>query len=349
MAAVLFHPETSIRRALILALGTYGTEGLFPGEREPLIGKLLGIYQEDPDNGIHGAAAWTLRKWGQQAKLKEVDAQLAKVKNRGERRWFINGQGQTFAVIDGPIKFLMGSPQTEPDRRADEIIHHPIIRLRFAIATQEVSVKQYQEFVKENPRVDHAGIYSYTDPERPVSAVDRYDAVAYCNWLSHREWLPECYEPNQDGKYADGMKLKPDALSLGGYRLPTDAEWEYACRAGVETSRYYGTSVDLLGRYAWYYGASENHAQPCGSLLPNEFGLFDMLGNVDEWCLAYPSMTGIDVDAIGLYLFRTRSPGLLRGGSFYDLPALVRSARRFWSTPARRDARQGFRPVRTVP
>ena len=72
MDAILFHPETSQRRALILALGTYGTEGLSPGEREPLIGKLLDLYRNDPDSGIHGAAEWTLRQWKQQEKLKEA-------------------------------------------------------------------------------------------------------------------------------------------------------------------------------------------------------------------------------------------------------------------------------------
>ena len=71
MDAILFHPETSKRRALILALGTYGTEGLSPGEREPLIGKLLDLYRNDPDAGIHGAAEWTLRQWKQQEKLKD--------------------------------------------------------------------------------------------------------------------------------------------------------------------------------------------------------------------------------------------------------------------------------------
>ena len=116
MDAVLFHPETSQRRALILALGTYGTEGLSPGEREPLIGKLLDLYRNDPDSGIHGAAEWTLRQWKQQEKLKELDAELMKLKDRGDRRWFVNSQGQTFAVIEGPVEFRMGSPPTEPDR-----------------------------------------------------------------------------------------------------------------------------------------------------------------------------------------------------------------------------------------
>ena len=107
-----------------------------------------------------------------------------------------------------------------------------------------------------------------------------YNAAAYCNWLSRQEGLPECYEPNPDGEYATGMKIKPDALRLGGYRLPTEAEWEYACRAGAGTSRFYGASPELLGRYAWYNANSQEQAWPCGSLQPNELGLFDMLGNV---------------------------------------------------------------------
>ena len=109
MDAILFHPETSIRRALILALGTYGSESLSPGERKPLIDKLLSLYQTDPDAGIHGAAEWTLRRWGQQDRLKERNDELTKVKEPGEHRWHVNGQGQTFAVIDGAESSSTGS------------------------------------------------------------------------------------------------------------------------------------------------------------------------------------------------------------------------------------------------
>ena len=115
MDAILFNPETSMRRALILALGQYGEEGLSAEDRKPLIDNLLALYENDPDAGIHGAAEWTLRKWGQQKRLKEKDAALMTAKNWGDRRWFINGQGQTFAVIDGPVEFRMGSPPTEPE------------------------------------------------------------------------------------------------------------------------------------------------------------------------------------------------------------------------------------------
>ena len=159
-----------------------------------------------------------------------------------------------------------------------------VISHRFAIATKEVTVEQYQEFVKANPGVDHARNDQYSpDPKGPMNQVTWYHAAAYCNWLSEEEGLPKdqwCYLPNEQKKYDKGMKIPADFLQRTGYRLPTEAEWEYACRAGAMTSRHYGLSVDLLEQYARYQANSHDHAWPCGSLMPNDLGLFDMLGNV---------------------------------------------------------------------
>ena len=124
-------------------------------------------------------------------------------------------------------------------------------------------------------------------PKDRGSRPDWYTAAHYCNWLSEQEGLPKdqwCYLPNEAGAYAEGMSIPADVLERTGYRLPTEAEWEYACRAGAVTSRYYGHSIDLLDAYAWYQANSKEHAWTCGSLLPNDLGLFDMLGNVYEWC-----------------------------------------------------------------
>ena len=87
-----------------------------------------------------------------------------------------------------------------------------------------------------------------------------------------------CYEPNEKGEYGPGMKAKDKYLELSGYRLPTEAEWEYACRAGTVTSRYYGLTDTLLAKYAWYEANGQNRTWPVGSLKPNDFGLFDMHG-----------------------------------------------------------------------
>jgi len=356
MDAVLFHPETSQRRALILAMGTYGTEGLSPGEREPLASKLLDLYRNDPDSGIHGAAEWTVRQWKQENKLRNLDAELMKLKGRGDRRWFVNSQGQTFAVIEGPVKFRMGSPPEDTDRyRFNEMLHQRNISRHFAIAAKEVTVGQYREFVKENPGVDHANQNSFSpDPKGPMNGVSWYHAAAYCNWLSRKENLPECYEPNDQGQFAEGMTIRADALSRTGYRLPTEAEWEYGCRSGTGTSRYYGVSVNMLGPYAWFLATSPDRAHPCGSLLPNDLGLFDMLGNVYEWCLdpalVYEPGKDVLTDDITIQLFITdKRLCVSRGGAFGFLPAVVRSAHRLRDTPADINISGGFRLARTYP
>ena len=186
-----------------------------------------------------------------------------------------------------------------------------------------------------------------------MNDVSWYDAAAYCNWLSRKENLPECYEPNERGKYAEGMRIKSDALKLPGYRLPTEAEWEYACRSGAATSRYYGASVELLDRYAQYYQGQDILSLPCGSLLPNDLGLSDILGNVWEWCQDRYMRHGTgetrrtDAHISILECINEKYPRLLQGGAFLVLPAVVRSASRSRNAPASRYADYGFRPSRT--
>jgi eukaryotic-like serine/threonine-protein kinase len=360
MDAILFHPETSQRRALILALGTYGIEGLSLGERETLIGKLLDLYKNDSDAGIHGAAEWTLRKWKQQEKLKERDGELMKVKDWGERRWYVNGQGQTFAVIEGPVEFRMGSPPTETERYAGvETTRRMRISRRFAIAAKEVTVEQFQRFVKTNPEfgVPLSVLNRFTPgPDGPTIVGPWYAAAAYCNWLSEQEGLPKdqwCYLPNEAGAYSEGMSIPADVLERTGYRLPTDAEWEYACRAGAVTSRYYGHSIDLLDAYERYQANSKSHAWTCGSLFSNDVGLFDMLGNMFEWCndrdnASEPVKKGIQNDRIIISeSIVEKTPRCVRGGAHTHLPTFVRSAYRNRLAPSSRSTNFGFRPSRS--
>ena len=289
-ADVLFDRDASILRALILALGTYAADELSAGERRALVEEMIELYRSDPDAGIHGAAAWTLRQWKYGDRLGAVDAELARLGDRGEKRWFVNAQGQTFAVIDGPVEFRMGSPadragSNRRERGPSPDHHPPPIRDRH----EEVTFGQFQRFLKDNDQYNQetqAFLKKFTSaPDGPWISSDWYAAAAYCNWLSKQERLPEdewCYRPNESGAFAEGMCIPADALDRTGYRLPTEAEWEYACRAGAVTSRHYGLSTEILDRYAWY--PANERARPVGTLLPNDLGLFDMLGNVFEWC-----------------------------------------------------------------
>jgi formylglycine-generating enzyme required for sulfatase activity/tetratricopeptide (TPR) repeat protein len=366
MDAILFHPETSQRRALILALGTYGPEGLSPGEREPLAAKLLAIYRDDPDAGVHGAAAWISRQWGLKDKLASIDVELGKLKDTGGRRWYVNSQGQTFAVIAGPVEFRMGAPADEPGRAGganDQAPGRMTIPRRYAIAATEVTIPQFQQFLKSSsiPRYNLQASFlaKYSpDPDGPWIAPDWYTAAHYCNWLSEQEGLPRdqwCYEPAKEGGYAEGMMIPAEVLLRTGYRLPTNAEWEYACRSGTITSRYYGVSAELLPLYARYQANSRERAWACGSLLPNDLGLFDMLGNEFEWVndklrVSRPGRHGHEYDCINIFeSIDEKLPRLLRGGQFLNLPAVVRSANRFGDAPSNRGTIYGFRPARTYP
>jgi eukaryotic-like serine/threonine-protein kinase len=352
--AILFDPETSIRRVLILALGSYGTGGLSSGEREALTGKLFDLYCSDPDAGIHGAAEWTLRQWKQEERLKSAQAELRKLKDKLPRRWFVNSQGQAFAVIDGPVDFRMGSPGGEPDRNPSETPHHRVISRRFAIAGKEVTVEQYDRFARENPQfgVVRSDLDKYSpDPNGPMIAVSWFGAAAYCNWLSKQEGLPQdqwCYLPNERGEYDVGMTIPADAFKRTGYRLPAEAEWEYACRAGTVTSRYHGLSIGLLDAYARYAGNSKEHAWPGASLLPNDLGVFDMLGNACEWCQErYATYQPGTMESTRDDILDIRIPRLVRGGSFIYPPAYVRSAYRDRYAPTDRNSFNGFRLART--
>src|SRR5262249_27481333 len=152
----------------------------------------------------------------------------------------------------------------------------------FALAAKEVTVAQFLRFRKGH---DYNKQYAPTR-EHPVNQVSWYDAAAYCNWLSEQEGLPEaewCYEPNAQGQYTEGMRPKSGYLMRPGYRLRTEAEWEYACRAGALTARPFGETDELLGQYALYTKNSQDQGmQPPGQFKPNDWGLCDLLGNALE-------------------------------------------------------------------
>jgi formylglycine-generating enzyme required for sulfatase activity/tRNA A-37 threonylcarbamoyl transferase component Bud32 len=347
--------DVSARRALLLALGEFPPAALPPAHRDALEWELLRLYRDHPDPGLHSAADWLLRqKWGRAAEAAALDARLAADPPAGRRDWFVNSEGQTFAVVRGPVSFTLGSPPTEQNRAEGGEVAHPMrIDRTFAVATREVTVAEFLRF-----RPTHSWWKQYSPGlDTPAVSVTWYDAAAYCNWLSERDGIPPdqwCYEPNAAREYGPGMRAKPGHLRLTGYRLPSEAEWEFAARAGAATARHFGRPDRLLPFYAWGMTNAADRAWPVGRLKPNDLGLFDTLGNAIEWvgdrAAPYNVTTRADPDADPSPWVTEETYRVLRGGSFLNQPGILRTAIRQFHLPGTQvNNTPGFRPARTLP
>ena len=358
--------DITIRRALVLSLGEFREKEFTLDDRKALLPKLQEMYRTDSDPGLHSSVEWLLRTWEQQAWLKQMNDEWAKDQDGRDKKftgfkelvtkenektaphWYVNTQGQTMVLIPGPVEFLMGSPQNEKDRSSDEVQHKCRIGRSFAIAAKPVTLEQYREL---------AGKYDLEErytrfPDLPVIGISWYMAAKYCNFLSRKEGLDKnelCYEEDANGVVT---KLKSDYLSLPGYRLPTEAEMEYATRAKAITSRYYGETDELLGNYAWYNKNSNDLIQRVGTKKPNDFGLFDVQGNCYTWCQesykAYPQDEDVIEDKEDKLTIISTNSRVLRGGSFISQPSNARSSYRNNDAPSNRGYINGFRLARTV-
>jgi formylglycine-generating enzyme required for sulfatase activity len=239
-------------------------------------------------------------------------------------------EAPTNMVFIPPGTFRMGSPTNEVDRWDNEGPQTAVTISRgFWMGKYEVTQGEYLAVMGSNPS------YYTGDINRPVEQVSWEDATNYCAKLTERERLPGRIAPNSV------------------YRLPTEAEWEYACRGWTSTRFSYGDDPGYtnLTNYAWYRDNSEGQAHPVGQKLPNRWGLYDMHGNVWEWCQdrwldRLPG--GIVLDPPGPDLGIVR---LIRGGSWNhwdgapDGAWCCRSARRTENYPDGTNYLTGFRVV----
>jgi eukaryotic-like serine/threonine-protein kinase len=342
--------DSSARAAILLSLGRFSIDQLPLSQRSDLLGYLLALFRDDPDPSVHSAAGLLVRIWGQGRQVRLAEQALVSLQPVGARRWYVRGDGLTMVLLAGKADYRVGSPKGERLQRNNEAQHVVTIR-PIDIATTEVTVAQFRPFLEQaEGLLDHYPELVNSSPDLPQTRVTWYDAVAYCNWRNGKDGIPQqewCYQPNADGRYAPGMKIASNVVSRTGYRLPTEAEWEYACRAGTVTSRCFGDSDDLAVRYACcLLNSEENQPFPVGSLLPNAFGLFDMYGNVFEWCLDSDRHEW-GVAKTDEEIVEDQDARSVRGGAFYTHPNRLRSASRYRDAPGLRNDGGGFRLIRS--
>jgi formylglycine-generating enzyme required for sulfatase activity len=221
----------------------------------------------------------------------------------------------------------------------------------FKMGKYEVTQEQWEYVMGSGPSYFSDNPASGEEQDkRPVEQVTWYDAIEFCNILSEKEGLQQVYTMTVTTRNAAGYITAATVtadFTRNGYRLPTDAQWEYACRAGTTTVYSNGEDTDTnLGDVAWYSVNSGNTTHPVGQKAANEWGLYDMHGNVSEWCWDwYGSYTAEDkTDPTGA----SSGPGRIRrGGNYASNDALyLRSANRDYLNPVSRYNYHGFRLVR---
>ncbi len=226
--------------------------------------------------------------------------------------------------------FLMGTKDTDHDWFSHSRPVHEVRLDSFQLSVCEITQAQFEKVLGYNPSLMKG------DDSRPVDQVSWFDAAAFCNKLSELAGLMPCYD----------IRNRTCIFSRNGFRLPTEAEWEYACRAGTNTKYYTGNDEGSLDRAGWYRTNSEGTTHSVGQKDPNTWGLFDMHGNIWEWCNDWQG------NYKNYAKENPRGPNwgysrVLRGGGWHYPAVGCRSTYRHRAKPEYRLSTVGFRIARS--
>ena len=359
--------DVSIHRAILLALGKYDMKKISPELREAVVKRAKEIFQTDLDAGLHSCAQWLLQQWGEkqwvattldalrqnpQTKVQRIATLKLAVESSKDAskisapRWIMNAQGQTEVVIFGPVQFMMGNAAKNAKETSVDGQHQVQISHSFVLGATDITLKEYRRMNPDFLQTPDEQSRNTRSLDTPVVNLNWYMVARYCNWLSQQEGISQdqwCFEIGKDD---NDVKLKSNYQQLRGYRLPTEAELEFATRANAKTSYFFGESSNLLWKYAWYEQNSESSAWPVAQKKPNDFGLFDSVGNAWQWCADWigPYPTNPVVDPQGP---ATGTKRVLRGGDEYYGFDFCTSWGRGKLTPEYRGIFSGFRVART--
>jgi formylglycine-generating enzyme required for sulfatase activity len=348
---------------MILGLGEYPLDQLPSAERDDLLNTLATMYAEHPSRTIHSAVGWLLRRWGQDESVRAVEEKELDYDATGAREWYVI-QVDFNTLLKGPIKQEEGSidltapiyftmlvypggefEMGDPGQQKRKNVPGP-----FAVSDREVTWRQFSAVDDDTHRkswekqfqqqIGGRGLH----PDEPVFGVNWFEAVNYCRWLTESRMPGEknqCYvkkdlsgsdfkdkgwlsfPSNTDGAWEWPMNPK-----RSGFRLLTEAEWEYVACGGMETRYSFGSSESLLAEYGWFTDNSAKWSHRTQQLRPSIAGVFDIHGNLGEWVDDW---------------YTEGSLRVLRGGSWFAVAAHCRSAIRGRDDPSSRNHDYGFR------
>ena len=353
---------------LIFGVGSYPRDAVPESAGDQFNAMLANDLYRHPDAAVHSSAAWLLSLWnisvtsGNATVPATMEKALEGSRDSDRATWYVDKLAGEMAVLK-ITSFDMGAPDEERYRYANERRHQRLIERRIAISMHEMTCRRLREYLDALPKGSMRISDEYVNSvDAPQCGLRWYDVTAYCNWLSEKAGLDQsewCYQANENGEYQPGMSFAENHLKRKGFRLPTEAEWEFACRAGSCGSRFFGADDATLGDYCWHIENSEmpglnpddNGLHSAGLLKPNQFGLFDMLGNAAEWCEdgfhPYEFVLREEVSEGGSGKVEADLERILRGGSFGSRGRYCRSAARASANPQSQDLSNGFRVVRT--
>jgi formylglycine-generating enzyme required for sulfatase activity len=240
----------------------------------------------------------------------------------------VKGTSVKFKLVPIPAgSFTMGSPTSEKGRKADEGPQQKVTVDAFWMGTHEVTHDEFLEYFDDESISRNSDVDAVTRPTAqyidlswgmgkqggfPANSMSQHTAMMYCHWLYQKTGF--------------------------FYRLPSEAEWEYACRAGTKTSYFFGNDPKLIDQYAWHAGNSDSKYQKVGQKKPNPWGLYDIIGNLSEWTLDqympdyFKKIAGKTTNPT--IKPSNKYPKTVRGGGYTDSPAEMRSAARGKSDPS---------------